>query len=116
MIPLRSLQIIVREFLTLSLIAIGYKYNNQEVLSFITTVVAGSTKAVITGLSKYPYHFSNVAIPPVARTLIMFKLFGSVNEVYSHNESKRFGAGKVLGCSVWLDKFLYYGCYGDDYY
>ena len=55
------------------LIAIGYKYNARKVLSFIVTENAGSTKTGITYLSKYPDQFTNVAIRPVARPLIMSK-------------------------------------------
>ena len=53
------------------LIAIGYKYNAWKVLSFIVTDNAGSTKNVIAYLSKYPDLFTNVAISPVDRPLVM---------------------------------------------
>ena len=55
------------------LIAIGYKYNAQKVLSFIVTYNEGITKTGITFLSKYPDQFTNVAIHPVDRPLIMSK-------------------------------------------
>ena len=53
------------------LIAIGYKYNARKVLSFIVTENSGSTNTVISYLSKYPDQFTNVAIRPVARPLVM---------------------------------------------
>ena len=55
------------------LIAIGYKYNARKVLSFIVTENAGITKTGIPYLSKYPDHFTNVAIRPVSRSLVMSK-------------------------------------------
>ena len=45
-----------------SLISIGYKYNAQKVLSFIIIENTGITHIVLTYLSKYPDHFSNVII------------------------------------------------------
>ena len=54
-------------------IAIGYKYNAREVLSFIVTDNLGSTKTGIPYLSKYPDQFTNFAIHPVARPLVMSK-------------------------------------------
>ena len=55
------------------LIAIGYKYNARKVLSFIVTENTGSTKTGIPYLSKYPDQFTNFAIHPVARPLVMSK-------------------------------------------
>ena len=55
------------------LIAIGYKYNARKVLSFIVTYNVGITKTGIPYLSKYPDQFTNVAIRPVARPLVMSK-------------------------------------------
>ena len=68
------------------LIDIGYKYNARKVLSFIVTDNAGSTKTGIPYLSKYPDQFTNVAIRPVARPLVMSKN-SDVNEVDSHSKS-----------------------------
>ena len=62
------------------LIYICYKYNAHKALYLIDTEDAGS----ITDLSNYPDPFANVAINPVSRPLVMYKLFVSVNEVYSH--------------------------------
>ena len=53
------------------LIAIGYKYNAWKVLSFIVTDNTGRTQTGITYLFKYPEQFTNVAIHPVARNLVM---------------------------------------------
>ena len=44
------------------LISIGYKYNGWKVLFFIAISDAGSTKAGITYLYKYPGPFNNVSI------------------------------------------------------
>ena len=71
------------------LIAIGHNYKSRNVLSLIATEDAGSTKADITYLSKYPGPFDNVAILPVDITLVMSKLFGYVNEVNCHSKSRQ---------------------------
>ena len=55
------------------LIAIGYKYNARKVLYFIITDNAGSTKTGLPYLYKYPDQFTNVAIRPVDRLLIIPK-------------------------------------------
>ena len=55
------------------LIDTGYKYNVWKVLSFLVTENAGSTKTDIPYLSKYRDQFTNVAICPVARPLVMSK-------------------------------------------
>ena len=60
------------------LLAIGYKYNTWKVLYFIVTDNAGSTHAVLPYLSKYTDQFTNVAIRPVARPLVMSKFFGEL--------------------------------------
>ena len=39
------------------LIAVGYNYNVRKVISLIVIEVAGSTKPVLTYLSKYPDQF-----------------------------------------------------------
>ena len=70
------------------LIYIGYKYNAQKILSFVFTDNAWSTKTGIPCLSKYTDQFTNVAILPVARPLVMSKKY-AVNEVYSHNKSRQ---------------------------
>ena len=61
------------------IISIGYKYTVRKVLYLIFTEYSGSTKAVITYLSKYRYQFDNVFIISVAGTLVMSKFFGYVN-------------------------------------
>ena len=73
------------------LISIGYKYNAWKVIPFIVTADAGRTKSVITYLSKYPDPFSNVPILPFARPLVMYKFFGSINEVDSHKKPRQYG-------------------------
>ena len=67
------------------LVAIGYKYNAQKVISFIVTDNSGSIKTGIPYLSKYPDQFTNVAICLVARPFVMSKK-SAVNEVDSHNK------------------------------
>ena len=61
------------------LLAIGYKYNSQKVLSFVATAGEGITTLGIPYLSKYTDQCSNISIYPVARTLLVSKCFGSVN-------------------------------------
>ena len=70
------------------IVAIGYKYSARKVLSFIVTDNSGSTKTVITYLSKYPDQFTNVTIRPVARTLVM-SIFLGVNEVDSYKKPRQ---------------------------
>ena len=55
------------------LFAIGYKYNARTFLSFIVTDNAGSKNTGIPYLSKYPDQYTNVAIRPVVRPLVMSK-------------------------------------------
>ena len=71
------------------LIDIGYKYNTQKVLSFITTADTDSKKSGIPFLFKYPEPYHNVVIHPVARPLVMSKFSGSVDGVDSHNKSRQ---------------------------
>ena len=73
------------------LIVIGYKYDTRKGIYFIVKDDAGSKKAGIPYLSKYPDPFYNVYICPVAHPLVMTKLFGSVNEVEPHNKSRQYG-------------------------
>ena len=56
------------------LISIGYNYNALKVLSFIVTYNTGITKTIISYLSKYTDQFSNVAICPISRPLVMAKI------------------------------------------
>ena len=72
------------------IIAIGYKYNARKVLYFIAIADAGNIKAGIPYLSRCPYPFYNASILPVYSPLAMYKLFGSVNEVDSHNKSMQY--------------------------
>ena len=53
------------------IIAVRYEYNAQNVISFIVTDNAGITKIGIPYLSNYPDQFTNVAIRPVTRPLVM---------------------------------------------
>ena len=71
------------------LIAIDYKYNARKVLSFIVTDNKGRTKTGINYLSKYTDQFTNVAIHPVARPLVM-SMFSAVNKVDYHNKSRQY--------------------------
>ena len=70
------------------IIAICYKYNTHKFLSFIVTYNTGSTRAGLPYLYKYTDQFSNVTICPVARPLVMYKLFRAVNDVDSHKKIK----------------------------
>ena len=57
------------------LIAIRYKYNARKVISCIVTDNSGRKNTGIPYLSKYPDQFTNVAIRPVARPLVMSNVF-----------------------------------------
>ena len=71
------------------LIAIGYNYNTQKIISFIVTDNIGITKEGLTYLSKLPEQFSNVSICPIDFPLVIYKFSGSINEVDSHNKSRK---------------------------
>ena len=75
---------------TIPLIDIGYKYNAQKVLYFIVTDNTGITHAGINYLFNYPEQFSNVYIRPIDRCLVMYKLFGYVNEADSYNKLREY--------------------------
>ena len=72
------------------LISIGYRYNARNVIYFTVEDNEEIIHAGLPYLSNYPDHFNNASIHPVAHPLIMYKLFGSVNEVESHNKSRQF--------------------------
>ena len=84
------------------LIEIGYKYNYQNILSFVATVGAGRTMLGINYLLTFPDQFSNISICPVARPHLMSKFFGLVNEVESHNKSRK--------SDIVMDKFWVKQC------
>ena len=56
---------------------------------FSTDTNTGITQAGIPYLYKYPDQFYNVAICHIYHPLVMYKFFGSVNEVESHNKSSQ---------------------------
>ena len=89
----------------MSLISIDYKYNARKFLSFIVTDNAGITQLGIPYLSKYPKFFTNVAIHPVARTLVMSKfllllmrLTHTTNQDIMIWQWKSGGLLSVVGC------------------
>ena len=69
-----------------SIIAIGYKYNECKVLSFIITDNTGIKQAGLTCLSKYPDQFHYVSILSGAHSLFMYNFSEFVNDVESHNK------------------------------
>ena len=71
------------------LIYIEYKYNTHRVLPFSVTYNTSITKSGLPYFFNYPDQFSNVSVLPVARPLVVYKFFGSVNEVGSHNKSRQ---------------------------
>ena len=71
------------------LIYIGYKYNYQNVFSFIPTENTGTTKYAVTYLFKYSEQFYNAPIIPVDFTLVVYKFFGNINEVDSHKKNRQ---------------------------
>ena len=73
-----------------ALMVIFYNYNAQKVIYVIVIYIKGSTQTGLLYLSMFPDQFSNVEIFPVARTLIMYMLFGSINEVDYHKNSRQY--------------------------
>ena len=71
------------------LLNIGFKYNYCMVISFVATEDVVSTKSGTTYLYNYPDQFNNVSVHLVSCILVMYKLFGSVNEVEYHNKSRQ---------------------------
>ena len=57
------------------MLAIGYNYNSQKVISSIATEGAGSTKYDILCLSSYSDQFTHVAVRPLFFPHIISKLF-----------------------------------------
>ena len=103
------------------LIAVGYNYNVRKVLSVIVTDNTRSTKTGIPYVSKYPDQFTNVAIRPVARPLVMLKtnillmrLTPSTNQGILVWHWISYGLISVVGCSyvsqlLWELLFLIVG-------
>ena len=71
------------------LISIGYKYDTRNVISSVATKDAGITKDGITYSSKYHVPCYNFSVRPIDRPLAVSKFFVSVNEVDSHNKSRK---------------------------
>ena len=83
------------------IIAIFYKCNVQKVLFFIDTKYAGITKAGIPYLLNLPESCSNVSIYPFTCPLVMYKLFGSVNEIDSDNKLRQYYLALV---NYWINQ------------
>ena len=66
-----------------SIMDIVLNYNALKVLYFLFIDNTGITKDDIPYISKYPDQFDNFSICLVACPLVMYKLFGFVNEVNS---------------------------------
>ena len=77
------------------LLTVGYKYNTWKVLSFIVTYNSRGAQAGLTCFYNYPEQFYNVSIHPVFHTFVMYKFFGSLNEVESHNKSRQSYLGML---------------------
>ena len=71
------------------IIAIGYKYNTLQFIYFIITDKGWSIQTGLPYLSKYLEQYSNVSIFPISLTLVMYKFFGSINEVDPHNKPRQ---------------------------
>ena len=69
--------------------AIVYKDTSWKVLYLIASDDTGSRKYGVLYSSKYPDPFSNASIFPVDHALDVSKIFGYVNEVYSHKKSRQ---------------------------
>ena len=65
------------------------QHNARKVLSYIVIDKICTTQTGLHYLSKYPDQFFNVSILHVASPLVMYKFFGSVNEVDYHNKSRQ---------------------------
>ena len=91
----------------------------RKVLSFIVTDNAGSTETGTSYLSKYPDQFTDVAIRAVVCPLVMSILFSAVNEVDSHNKSRKFDSAlrEVVGYSMWVGRgYVRQFSMGNNYY
>ena len=64
-------------------------YDTWKVLYFIVTDNTWITQAGLTYLSNYPDQFTNVAIRPFSLPLVMYKLFGAVNEFEAQNKPRQ---------------------------
>ena len=74
------------------MVAIGYKYNSQKVLSFITIEGGGGvTTHGILYLFNYPDQFSNVSILSNVCPQVLYKFFWSFNEIDSHIKCRQYG-------------------------
>ena len=95
------------------LISVGYNYNPQGFLYFVATYDSGRTKSSIPYLYNYNELFDNFFIFPVDYPLFVSKLFGYVNDIYSHKNihTVSFRAEKVLGYSMSLATVSCYGNY-----
>ena len=87
------------------LISIGYKYNMCKVLFFFKDNT-GSTQTGLPYLYKYPDQFTNVYIRPFVFPLAMYKFFGYVNEVDSHNRSRQ---SDLTLDKIWVTRVVGYG-------
>ena len=71
------------------LVAIGYKYNSKKVLSFVTTVGAGSTEKGRPYRAKYNDQYGNVCHRDVARPAVISRLFENSNVVDVNNQMRQ---------------------------
>ena len=72
------------------LVAIGYKYNSKKVLTFITTVGAGSTeKGENPYKMKYNDEFGNVCYRDIPRPAVLSRYFLHSNAVDVHNQMRQ---------------------------
>ena len=91
-----------------SIMDIVLNYNALKVLYFLFIDNTGITKDDIPYISKYLDQFDNFYICPVACPLVMYKLFGFVNEVNYQKKSRK--SNLVLekywvnncGCLQWM--------------
>ena len=95
------------------LIAIGYKYNMRKVLYFIVIDNTGITQRGLTYLSKYSDQFTNVAIFPVDRLLVMstyflllMRLTPTINQGSLIRHWRSSGLLSVVGCG-YVRQFLW---------
>jgi hypothetical protein len=72
------------------LLAMGYKYNMQNVLSFIFMKDAGSLAIGDPYIAQFPDKFGNVKTIKFPRPAVISRYFNSSNVVDSHNQSRQY--------------------------
>ena len=75
---------------SVSIVCIGYKYNKRNVLTFILTKGAGSSKHGDPYEARFPDKFGNVCVRHIARPEIISTYFQVSNKVDLHNQARQY--------------------------